>query len=310
MGAGAVAIVGAGTIGTGWAMVFAKRGWRVQLYDPAAARAQHAAVAVADALRAASDCAADVLAAGRCLRAETLEQALAGVDFVQESAPDDLVVKRELLAAIAERAPANAPIASSTSAFRPSDLLQSAHERRRLLVGHPFHPVELIPLVEVVGSPDTRQDVLARSTQIYEGLGKVVIHLKRECTGHLVNRLQAALFREATHLVAQGVATVQDIDRGIAYGPALRWPLTGVFTTWHLAGGPGGVRDYMENLAPSIELLWRSLGDARLSPEVRALIEQQVIAGCGGRTPEEMGRLRDSLLSQLTDWLSARETLV
>lgn len=306
MRVGVVAIVGAGTIGTGWAIVFARQGWRVQLYDSSGEQARRAATAVDRALIDSGKAATT----GACIPAETLEHALEGADFVQESAPDDLAIKRALLAAIVARLPSGVPIASSTSAFRPSELLQTPDEAGRLLVGHPFHPVELIPLVEVVGSPQTCADILARSTLLYESLGKVVIRLQRECTGHLVNRLQAALFREATHLVQQGFATIQDVDRGIAFGPALRWPLSGVFTTWHLAGGPGGVRDYMDKLAPSIELLWRSLGDAQLSPEVRARIEQQVQAACRGRTPQEMGALRDRLLVDLTDWLAARERLI
>lgn len=309
MRAGTVAIVGVGTIGTGWAIVFARKGWRVQLYDLSSAQAQRSVVAVKRAMHTGASAEKPALT-GECVRADTLEHTLEGADFVQESAPDDLTLKRELLGAIAARLPRSVPIASSTSAFRPSELLGSEHERRRLLVGHPFHPVDLIPLVEVVGSPQTHEEILSHSTWLYESLGKVVIRLRQECPGHLVNRLQAALFREAIHLVQQGIVTVQDVDRGIAYGPALRWPLSGVFATWHLAGGHGGIHDYMEKLGPSIELLWRSLGDARLSQDVRAIVEQQVTAGCGGRTPEQMSVMRDRLLIELMAWLAARERLI
>jgi len=307
--AGVVAIVGAGTIGSGWATAFALKGWRTVLYDPSGAQAEGAAAAVAAALRTA---AGDPLDSelGSCMRADTLERALAGVDFVQESAPDNLEVKRELLASVSRALPLTVPIASSTSAFPPSELMRSVPDSQRLLVGHPFHPVHLIPLVEVVGGPGTDEDTINQAVKVYESIGKVVIRLRRECTGHLVNRLQAALFREATYLIAEGVATVQDIDRGIAYGPALRWPLTGVFTTWHLAGGRGGIHEYMEKLGPSIELLWRSLGDARLSKEIRDIIERQIAATSGTRSPEEGSIVRDRLLVELTEWLAARERLV
>jgi carnitine 3-dehydrogenase len=282
MSPGMVAIVGAGTIGSGWATAFTLKGWRAVLYDPSSAQAERAAAAVAIATRTEAREPHDV-SVGSCICADTLEEALAGADFVQESAPDNLDVKRELLARVSRALPRTVPIASSTSAFAPSDLMSSMPDNHRFLVGHPFHPVHLIPLVEVVGGAGTDDGAIDQAVKVYESIGKVVIRLRRECTGHLVNRLQAALFREATYLITEGVATVQDIDRGIAYGPALRWPITGVFTTWHLAGGPGGIHEYMEKLGPSIELLWRSLGDAHLTKDVCATIGRRVLPRFHGR---------------------------
>jgi 3-hydroxyacyl-CoA dehydrogenase len=307
---GVVAIIGAGTIGTGWATAFALKGWHVVLYDPSVAQAQKASMAVGEALRASGTRKDDRSPVGSCTRADSLEQALVDAEFVQEAVPDVLDLKQELFAMASRLLPRTVPIASSTSTFRPSELLHAVPHADRLLVGHPFHPVHIIPLVEVVGSPVTDEAVIARATQVYEGIGKIVIRLRRECTGHLVNRLQAALFREATHLVAEGVATVQDVDRGIAYGPALRWPLTGVFMTWHLAGGPGGVHDYLAKLGPSIELMWRSLGDATLSGEVREKIELQVHDASGTRSTEQMSILRDHMLAELAHWLASREKLI
>lgn len=309
MTVGIVAILGAGTIGSGWATVFALRGWQAVLYDPSTSQAERAVTAVTTAVRGAARESSDS-GLGSCTRAETLEQALAGADFVQESAPDNLDVKRELFARVSRMLPHSVPIASSTSAFPPSDLMRSIPAGQRILVGHPFHPVHLIPLVEVVGAPETDEGTIDQTVKVYESIGKVVIRLRRECTGHLVNRLQAALFREATYLVTEGVATVQDIDRGIAYGPALRWPFTGVFTTWHLAGGPGGIHEYMEKIGPSIELLWRSLGDAQLSEEVRVNIERQIAAAPETRSIKEQCIVRDHLLAELIKWFTVRERLV
>jgi 3-hydroxybutyryl-CoA dehydrogenase len=152
--------------------------------------------------------------------------------------------------------------------------------------------------------------MITRSIGIYEGIGKTVIRLRHEVTGHLVNRLQAAVFREAVHLVATGVATVQDVDRGIAYGPAMRWPFTGIFRTWHLAGGPGGARDYLAKLAPSIESLWRVLGDAHLSTEVCERIALQLQDADDGRTIDELTAARDQLLAQFLRWMDSRQRLV
>jgi 3-hydroxyacyl-CoA dehydrogenase len=306
-----VAILGSGTIGTGWAASFAAAGWQVRLFDTdrsrRAATLQEIGRVVRTVLNATSR---DSGSKGTWAWSESLEEALDGADFVQESAPDVVDIKRALLTAASRLVDARVPIASSTSTFRPSELQVGLPRPERILVGHPFHPVYLIPLVEVVGGEATQETALARSEEIYAGLGKTVIRLKREVIGHLVNRLQAAMIREAVSLVDSGVATVHDVDRGVAYAPALRWPLSGIFMTLHLAGGAGGGREYLEKLGPSLETMWRDLGNPRLSPQVREEIARQLSSEYGDRPLNELVAERDRLLTQFVSALTHSGRLV
>ncbi len=298
----AAAIVGAGTIGVGWSIVFAAHGWRVRLFDTDPGRETAAMDAIRSALARENQ---ELLSWSR-----TLEDALDGATFVQESVPDVLDVKRPLLEAISRSVGRDVPIASSTSVFMPTELQQGLAGHERILVGHPFHPVHLLPLVEVVGGQMTDPGIVARAVELYEKVGKTVIALKSELPGHLVNRLQAALFREAIHLVATGAATVRDVDRGIAYAPALRWPLTGLFLTLHLAGGPGGGCEYLEKLGQSLQLMWDDLGHPRMSPAVRELISKKLSETYSGKTIEQLTVERDRLLALLSSEIAANGRLV
>jgi carnitine 3-dehydrogenase len=297
-----VAIVGAGTIGVGWGIVFASKGWRVRLFDVDTKREVSAMNAIRTALGNEHH---DLLN-----WSQSLEEALAGVAFVQESLPDYLEVKRPLLEAVSRRVEPDVPIASSTSVFKPTDLQRGLVGHERILVGHPFHPVHLLPLVEVVGGRTTDPAIVARTVRLYESVGKTVIALKSEITGHLVNRLQAALIREAIHLVSIGAVSVHDVDRGLAYAPALRWPITGLFLTLHLAGGTGGGREYLEKLGQSLQLMWDDLGDPRMSPETRELIARQLEEYYSEQTVEHFATERDRLLELLANTIAKAGRLV
>lgn len=304
------AILGAGTIGSGWATVFANGGWHVTLYDAVAGQAEAAAARLVHAPASSAAGAAESSPASRVRVAASLADAVRDADFVQECAPDVLTVKRELLAHVERSAPRDCVVASSTSAFRPSDLQAELETAERVLVGHPFHPVALIPLVEVVGGERTASARLDDAVAVYESLGKTVIRVQREVVGHVVNRLQAALFREAVHLVTSGVASSADVDRGIAYGPALRWPLTGAFLTWHLAAGAGGIGEYLRRLGPSLELMWSDLGSPALDEATRSRLVRELERECGGRSVEELTPERDRRLATIAAALAATGRLV
>lgn len=264
------AVVGTGVIGASWAALFLARGHDVVAYDPG-----HGAE---EALRSSVDDALPVLATldegterpkGSLRFASTVEEAVEGADFVQESGPERLDVKKGLLSAIDAAAPAHAVVASSSSGLLPS-LLQKMGERRpeRILVGHPFNPAHLIPLVEVVPGELSSEDAVASAMAFYASLGKRPILVRAELPGHVANRLQAALWQEAYSLVERGVASVADVDAAITQGPGLRWALLGPLTNMHLSGGAGGMAWVLEHLGPSAQAWMDDLRRTQLTPHL------------------------------------------
>ncbi len=289
-----VTCVGAGVIGGGWAAYFLARGYRVVAWDPAEdaeARLHHLVRAAWPALTELG------LAEGAGLDNLTVEQELAvacaQADFVQESAPEDLELKRTLLADIDAATPPDVVISSSTSGYGMTEMQVRCARPERTVVGHPFNPPYLIPLVEVVGGEATSADVVAWTSEFFRLAGKSVITMEREVPGFIANRLQEALWREALHMVAAGEATVEQIDLSITDGPGLRWPIQGPMLTFHLAGGQGGMAHMLDHFGPSLLSPWTRLEAAELTPELR----DAVVDGCereaDGRTIDELVAERD-----------------
>ena len=244
-----VALIGAGLVGRGWAIAFARGGCDVTLYDPvpgAAKKTRDAIPSLAGELAAVdllNGHSADAVMAR--IRVETtMEGALAGADHVQENAPEDLGVKRPLWAELDRLAPAGAVLASSTSAILPSAFSEGLAGRGRCLVAHPINPPYLVPAVEVVPSPWTEQSAMDRTAALMRDIGQKPIVMKREIDGFIMNRMQGVLLEEAFRLVADGYATAEDVDTGIRDGLGLRWAFMGPFETIDL-NAPGGVADYI-----------------------------------------------------------------
>ncbi|MGI5130512.1 3-hydroxyacyl-CoA dehydrogenase NAD-binding domain-containing protein [Pseudonocardia sp. CA-107938] len=303
-----VACVGAGVIGGGWVAYFLARGLRVRAWDPAPGAEQRLRTLVADAWPALTELG---LADGASVDALTvtaeLADAVAGADLVQESAPEDLDLKRRLLADIDAATPDDVVIASSTSGYGMSEMATDAAAPHRLVVAHPFNPPYLIPLVEVVGGEKTAAEVVAWTAAFYRHVGKSVITMDREVPGFVGNRLQEALWREALHMVANGEATVEQIDAAITEGPGLRWAFQGPMLTFHLAGGPGGMSHMLDHFGPSLKSPWTRLAAPELTPELR----DEVVAGClaeaGTRTVADLVRERDRNLVALLRFLGKLE---
>ena len=289
-----VACIGAGVIGGGWAAYFLGRGYRVVAWDPAADAEERLRSLVRRAWPALTDLG---LAPGAdpdaLVIAPDLATACAEADFVQESAPEVLDLKRSLLAEIDAVTPEPVVIASSTSGFGMTQMQDLCARPGRTVVGHPFNPPYLIPLVEVVGGADTSPDVVAWTGDFYRHAGKAVITMDREVPGFIANRLQEALWREALHMVAAGEATVEQIDLSITHGPGLRWPVQGPMLTFHLAGGPGGMAHMLDHFGPALLEPWTRLVAADLTPELR----DAVVSGCeraaGSRSMDELVAERD-----------------
>jgi carnitine 3-dehydrogenase len=270
-----VAVLGAGTIGASWTAQFLARGLAVAVHDPAPgyeARVRafvDAAWPTLERLGLSAD--ADPT---RVSFHDDPAAAVEGVALVQENGPENLDIKRALFARIEAALAPDTVVASSTSGFMPSELQAGRRGPERYVVGHPFNPPHLIPLVEVVGGRATDPAVVDWTAAFYAALGKRPIRLRRELPGHVANRMQVALYREAIHLVLEDVASIEDVDAAIAYGPGLRWALMGPHMAHHLAGGRGGLRHLLEHIGPSIERWWNDLGHPDLTPAaIDSLVE-------------------------------------
>ncbi|MGX1835890.1 3-hydroxyacyl-CoA dehydrogenase NAD-binding domain-containing protein [Streptomyces diastaticus] len=289
-----VACVGAGVIGGGWVAHFLARGYDVTAWDPAPGAAQKLRRLVDAAWPALTSLGlAEGASADRLTVAATLEQAVAGAEFVQESAPEKLDLKRDLLARLDAATPPGVVIASSTSGYPMTDMQTTAADPSRLVVGHPFNPPYLIPLVEVVGGERTDAAAVAWAARFYESAGKSVITMDNEVPGFIANRLQEALWREALHMVANGEATVRDIDLSITEGPGLRWAVMGPMLTFALAGGEGGMAHMLDHFGPSLKSPWTRLE----APELDTELYDAVVTGCDeaadGRTIADLVAERD-----------------
>ena len=267
-----LAVIGAGTIGASWAALFLAKGCEVAVYDTAAGTAKQVTKVIDDAWPALVrlGVASAPPEFGRLRIAASVAAAVAGADFVQESAPEDGALKGPLLAAIDRDLGADKVIASSTSGFTLARLRAGLTAPERVLIGHPFNPPHLLPLVEVVADEATAPAALATALAFYRRMGKTPIHLTKSVPGHVANRLQAAIWREAIHLIDQGVATLADVDAAVTLGPGPRWAILGPNATFHLGGGPGGLAAFIDKLGPAFESYWDDLGAPRFTPEIRA----------------------------------------
>lgn len=293
-----VAVIGAGTIGASWAAYFLSRGLDVVASDPAPAGEEFARQYVIDAWPTLERLGG--MAPGArpdALRFERdPEKAVIGAEFVQENGPEREDLKIALFAELDRVLPPETIIASSSSGLLISRVQSTCRHPERCVLGHPFNPPHLIPLVEVVGGRKTSPQAIEGALTFYRQIGKHPIHIKKEVRGHVANRLQAALWREAVHLVAEGVASVADVDAAITYGPGLRWPIFGPHLTFHLAGGAGGAEHFMKHLLGPMLSWWEDLGSPQMTSEVQRKIIDGVTDEAAGRSIAELAAQRDRCL--------------
>ncbi|MDZ7851056.1 MAG: L-carnitine dehydrogenase [Halomonas sp.] len=298
-----LSVIGTGVIGNGWIARALGRGWDVVAFDPdpeAPARTRafvDSAWGSLERLGLAEDA-----SPARLRFVDSLEEAVVDADLIQENVPERLALKREILAALDAGAADGVVIGSSTSGFKPSDLQQDCTRAPgRVIVAHPFNPVYLLPLVELVGGQATEPEHIERAQVLYQALAMRPLVVRREIEGHIADRLMEALWREALHLVNDGVATTEEIDAAVVYGCGLRWSLMGTFLTFHLAGGEPGMRHMLEQFGPALKLPWTKLE----APELTDELIDKVVEGCehqaAGRSVAELDRRRDDFLVELLD---------
>src|SRR5215216_3002521 len=293
-----VGLLGGGVIGAGWAARFLLSGWDARLYDPSPDAERVVGEILANARRALRRLTlAPLPREGALTIVGTPEEAADGAAFVQESAPEREGLKRELLAAASRAAAPDVVFASSTSGLLPSRLQADMVGPERLTVGHPFNPVYLLPLVELCGGERTAPETVERAAAVYRGLGMRPLVLRREVDAFVADRLLEALWREALWLVADDVATVEEVDDAIRFGAGLRWASMGSFLTYRIAGGEAWMRHFLEQFGPALELPWTKLTDVpELTDELLDKLVAQSDAQAAGRGVRELERLRDDCL--------------
>ncbi len=305
---GKVGIVGGGVIGAGWAARFALNGIDVAIYDPDPEIERKTAAVLANARRALTRLFGEALPAeGAVTFAASIADAVRDADFVQESLPEREDLKMRLLAEMDAAMPAHAVIGSSTSGLLPSRLQAAMARPDRLVVGHPFNPVYLLPLVEVCGGDLTSRETKDIAAAVYERIGMKVLHVRKEIDGFIADRLLEAVWREALWLINDGIATAAEIDDAIRFGAGMRWSFMGTFLVYRLAGGEDGMRHFLHQFGPSMEWPWTKLVGPKLTDELIETISRQSDEQAGGVDLRTYERLRDDCLVDLTHALERND---
>jgi 3-hydroxyacyl-CoA dehydrogenase len=292
-----IAIVGTGVIGASWAALFLAHGLEVIATDPASNAEKNLRDYIDTAWPALEQLGLSSGASKERLSFTTkLSDALEGVDLVQENGPERPDFKIKLFADMDALTPETTILASSSSGIPIGVSQSSCKHPERCVIGHPFNPPHLIPLVEVVGSEKTSSATIERTIAFYASIGKRPIHVRKEVVGHVANRLQAALYREVVYLIGQDVLSVSDADAAVSWGPGLRWGVMGPNLLFHLAGGQAGIHHFMEHLAGPMTTWWKDLGNPEFTPDLKEKIVQGVLAEAGNKSIDELDGERDRLL--------------
>ncbi|MGB2634148.1 MAG: 3-hydroxyacyl-CoA dehydrogenase NAD-binding domain-containing protein [Candidatus Acidiferrum sp.] len=295
-----VAIVGTGLIGASWAAQYLASGFDVIATDPAPNAEANLRKCVDEAWKLLTVIG---LASGasrdRLTFTPDMKQALSNADFVQESVPERIVLKAKVFAQMDELTPPETILASSASGIT-MDIIQSGCKHpERCVIGHPFNPPHVIPLVEVVGGAKTSEAVIERAMAFYASIGKKPIRLRKALPGHVGNRLQAALYREVLYLIQQGVVSVEDADMAVCYGPGLRWGVMGPSLQWHLGGGPGGIHHFVEHFMDGFVGQMKKLEMPDVTPALMQTVIDGVLKEANGQSVEQLAQAENQVVLEL-----------
>ena len=299
-----VAILGGGVIGGGWAARFLLMGWDVVVFDPASDAKTKLDDVLKNARRSLPALSENALPAeGKLSWAGSVEEAVADAQWIQESVPERLDIKHTVLEQVQSACRKDAIIGSSTSGFKPSELQQGSIRPNQVIVAHPFNPVYLLPLVELVGDSNT----VKQAQEMLQGVGMYGLHVRKEIDAHIADRFLEAVWREGLWLIKDGIATTQEIDDAIRFGFGLRWAQMGLFETYRIAGGEAGMAHFIEQFGPALKWPWTKLMDVpELTPELIDLIAEQSDEQSGMHSIRELERIRDDNLVGMMRALKAR----
>ena len=295
-----IAIIGTGVIGNGWIARCLAHGMEVVATDPAPGAEEKTREALRLAWPSLEKTGLAVGASPDNLFFEKeISAAVKDADLIQENVPEKLDLKHQVLGEISQHAKPEAIIASSTSGITPSTLQQACRNPEQVLVAHPFNPVYLLPLVELVAGKQTDPQVVKRAEKFYQTISMKPLIVRKEVEGHVADRLMEALWREALHIVNEDIATTEEVDAAIIYGAGLRWAQMGPFLTFHMAGGDAGMRHMLEQFGPALKLPWTKLE----APELTETLKEKVIDGCethaGGSAVADLAHRRDQFLTEV-----------
>src|SRR5213083_1268200 len=292
-----IAIVGTGVIGASWAAEYLARGFDVIATDPGPNAEANLRKYIDEAWKDLTNIGLSKGASRDRLSFTTdMKEALAKADFVQENGPERPDFKMKLFADMDDATPLDSIIASSSSGITPSVMQSKCKRPERVLVGHPFNPPHIIPLVEVVGGAKTAPEAIKQAMAFYASIGKKPIQLRKELPGHVANRLQAALYREMLYLIEQGVLSVDDTDAAVSYGPGLRWGVMGQSLQWHLGGGAGGINHFMDHLMDPLAGMMKVLGTPNITPELKQTVIDGVLREAAGRSVDQLAQAENQVL--------------
>ncbi|MGI9515339.1 MAG: 3-hydroxyacyl-CoA dehydrogenase family protein [Anderseniella sp.] len=292
------AVLGAGVIGASWTALFAAAGMDVRVHDVSVTVKDDVTAYVARAWPTLVELGLAVDGrAGTISFHDSAAEAVSAAQFIQENVPERMDAKHAVFAEIETHLSPKAVVCSSASGLMVSEMQRGWKNPSRFILGHPFNPPHLIPLVELLANDRTDADALVTAEAFYEAVGKVTIRIRREIPGHVANRLQAALWREAIHLVESGVASVEDVDKAVWAGPGLRWAAMGPHMLFHLGAGSGGLEEFCKRYTASFHRWWDDLGDSRLNNRVAGQLAKGIEAEAGGQSVEELAQKRDALIT-------------
>ena len=303
------AIIGGGVIGGGWAARFLLNGWDVRVFDPDPEAERKIGEVLDNARRSLpglSDAA--MPQEGRLSFHRSMADTVKGADWIQESVPERLDIKHKVLAELQGACDESAVIGSSTSGFKPSELQQGAARPAQIMVCHPFNPVYLLPLIEVVTTPENDTDIVEKAKALLTSVGLYPLHLRKEIDAHVADRFLEAVWREALWLVKDGIATTEESDNAIRYGFGIRWAQMGLFETYRVAGGEAGMKHFMAQFGPALKWPWTKLMDVpEFTDELVDLIAGQSDEQSGAHSIRELERIRDNNLVSMMRALKAQD---
>ena len=300
-----IAVIGIGVIGTGWIIRFLYNQKKIKVYDPNLEQKKNLLKEIKRVEPALRKIYKKKINLSKQLEfSDSLEEAVQNADLIQENAPENETLKKNLIKEISQYSKINAIIASSSSGLLPSKIQSKCKNPKRLIIAHPFNPVYLLPLVELVAGKQTDKKFINKANMFYSNIGMKTLILKKELPGYLSDRLQESMWRESLHIINEGYASTQDLDDAIIYGPGLRWSLMGTFLTFHLAGGKMGMTHMLEQFGPALKLPWTKLKAPILNRKLKNKIVNGTRKQAKNRSVEKLSNLRDDFLIDLQKLLS------
>ena len=295
-----IAVIGTGVIGTGWIIRFLFNKKKVKVFDPSKKQKKFLLNEIERTSKALERFYAKKINLEKQLFfCNSVQEAVKNVGLIQENAPENEKLKTKVIKDISLSAPKSAIIASSSSGLLPSKIQAQAQNPERVLIAHPFNPVYLLPLVELVPGKKTTKANILKANRFYSKIGMKTLTLKKELPGYLSDRLQESMWRESLHIINEGYASTKDLDDAIIYGPGLRWSLMGTFLTFHLAGGESGMKHMLEQFGPALKLPWTKLKAPKLTDNLKKKIIQGTKIQSKNKSIENLSNLRDNFLIDL-----------